>query len=131
MNRKKEIISLVIGFLGVILSLFGVVLFNKYMLMSLPLVLRVILMIGIYWIIAVIPFIMILRDKKPLFDYGFFREHIFKQVMIGLALGVAMSLVFTLVPHLLGFGAYVDNGKRYQYLWQFIYESPFLHLCCY
>ena len=122
MNRKKEIISLVIGFLGVILCLFGVVLFNKYMLMSLPLVLRMILMIGIYWIIAVIPFIMILRDKKPLFDYGFFREHIFKQVMIGVALGVAMSLVFTLVPHLLGFGAYVDNGKRYQYLWQFIYE---------
>ena len=122
MNRKKEIISLAIAFLGAMLCLFGVVLFNKYILMSLPLVLRMILMIVIYWIIAVIPFIIILRDKKPLSDYGFFREHIFKQVIIGLILGLAMSLVFTLVPHLLGLGAYVDNGKRYQYLWQFIYE---------
>lgn len=33
-----------------------------------------------------------------------------------------MSFVLTLLPHLFGFGAYVDNGKRYQYIWQFIYE---------
>lgn len=122
MSRKKEMISLAIGFLGVMLCLFGVVSFSKYILMSLPLVLRMVMMIVIYWILAVIPFIIMLRDKKSLSDYGFFRVHLFKQVMIGLALGVAMSLVFTLVPHLLGFGTYVDNGKRYKYLWQFIYE---------
>ena len=122
MNRKKEIISLAIGFLGVMLCLFGVVLFNKYILMSLPLVLRMLLMIVLYWSIAVIPFIIMLRDKRPLSDYGFFRKDIFKQVMIGSALGVAMSLVLTLIPHLLGFGAYVDNGKRYNFLWQFVYE---------
>lgn len=33
-----------------------------------------------------------------------------------------MSLVLTLVPHLVGFGAYADNGKRYIHLWQFAYE---------
>lgn len=31
-------------------------------------------------------------------------------------------MILTLLPHLFGFGEYVDSGKRYKYLWQFLYE---------
>ena len=33
-----------------------------------------------------------------------------------------MPVLLTLIPHLIGFGEFVDSGKRYKYLWQFIYE---------
>ena len=104
------------------LGIWGIVLFNKFILMSLPLALRMVMMIVTYWVPAVVPFIIMLRDKSPLSDYGFYKDHIFKQVLIGLTLATAMSLVFTLFPHLLGYGQYVDSGKRYTFLWQFIYE---------
>ena len=38
MDRKKEIISLILGFLGSMLGLIGVATFNQYILMSLPLI---------------------------------------------------------------------------------------------
>ena len=122
MNKKKEKFKLIIGFLGAMLGIWGIVLFNKFILMSLPLALRMVMMIVTYWVPAVVPFIIMLQDKSPLSDYGFYKDHIFKQVLIGLTLATAMSLVFTLFPHLLGYGQYVDSGKRYTFLWQFIYE---------
>lgn len=122
MNKKKEKFKLIIGFLGAMLGIWGIVLFNKFILMSLPLALRMVMMIVTYWVPAVVPFIIMLRDKSPLSDYGLYKDHIFKQVLIGLTLATAMSLVFTLFPHLLGYGQYVDSGKRYTFLWQFIYE---------
>lgn len=122
MDKKKESITLIIGFLGAMLILFGVVMFNQYVLMSLPLVLRMILMIVFYWCIALLPIIMMLYSKDRLLDYGFRKEGIFKQIFIGIALGVAMSLVFTLLPHLLGYGEYFSSSKDYSYLWQYIYE---------
>ena len=48
MNKKKEIFNLTIGFLGAMLGLLGVVLFNKYICMSLPLALRMVMMIVTY-----------------------------------------------------------------------------------
>ncbi len=122
MEKKKEIIRLVIGFLGSMLGCFGVISFNQYLLMSLPLAMRMMLMIAVYWLIALIPIIIMLYDKTPSSYFGFEKEGKLKQVCIGVLLGLAMSLVFTLLPHLLGFGAYVDTGKRYQFLWQFVYE---------
>lgn len=122
MDRKKETISLIIGFLGSMLGLFGVVMFNQYILMSLPLAVRMIMMIVTYWAIAIVPIIIMFRDKKPVSEYGFCREHVFRQILIGVVLGMAMSAVFTLTPHLLGFGEYFDSGKRYLYLWQYVYE---------
>ena len=41
---------------------------------------------------------------------------------MGVLVGIAMSFILTLIPHLAGFGEFVDSGKRYKYLWQFIYE---------
>ena len=122
MSKKKEWICLIAGFLGAMLGLYGVVVFNQFVLSSLPLGLRMVGMVFIYWLIALIPIIVMLVNKDKLADYGFSSDKKKFQVITGILIGVAMSFVLTLIPHLLGLGEYVDNGKRYKYLWQFIYE---------
>ena len=122
MEKKKEWIYLIVGFLGVMLGLIGVVLFNQFVLMSLPLAVRMISMIFVYRLIALIPVIIMFAVKDKLSEYGFSKEKISLQIILGVAIGVVMSFILTLLPHLLGFGEYVDSGKRYEYLWQFIYE---------
>ena len=120
-EKKKELVSLIIGYLGAFLGLFGVVSFNQFVLMSLPLGLRMASMIVIYWLIALIPVIVMAVRKDKFADY-WNTDKIGYQILTGVLIGIAMSLVLTLVPHLAGFGAYVDSGKRYIYLWQFVYE---------
>ncbi len=122
MSKKKEWICLIVGFLGAMLGLYGVVLFNQFVLMSLPLGLRMVSMVFIYWLIALIPIIVMLVNKDKLEDYGFRIDKKKFQVITGILIGVAMSFVLTLIPHLLGLGKYVDSGERYEYLWQFIFE---------
>lgn len=122
MRAKKEWLCLVVGFLGAILGLYGVISFNQFVLMPLPLGLRMVSMPIIYWLIAVIPIIVMFISKDKLADCGFSKSKIATQVLVGVFVGIAMSLILTLVPHLFGFGAYVDSGKRYRYAWQFVYE---------
>ena len=122
MSKKKEWICLIVGFLGAMLGLYGVVVFNQFVLSSLPLGLRMVSMVFIYWLIALIPIIVMPVNKDKLADYGFRSDKKKFQIITGILIGVAMSFVLTLIPHLLGLGKYVDSGERYQYLWQFIYE---------
>ncbi len=122
MSKKKEWICLIVGFLGAMLGLYGVVAFNQFVLMSLPLIIRMIGMILVYWLIALIPIIVMLVNKDKLTDYGFSKGKMEFQITVGILIGIAMSFILTIIPHLFGFGEYVDSGKRYQYLWQFIYE---------
>ncbi len=122
MSKKKEWISLIVGFFGAMLGLCGVIAFNQFVLMSLPLGLRMASMLLIYWLIALVPIIVMLVNKDKLVDYGFSKDKIVLQIIVGVLIGIAMSLILTLIPHLFGFGEYVDSGKRYKYLWQFIYE---------
>ncbi len=126
MSRKKNIISLVIGIVGVCIGMAALLLFNKYALMSFPIGARMPLMIITYYLPAIAPIILAIVNKEKLTDFGFRKEKIGLQILIGLGLGIGMSLVFTLVPHLLGLGEYVDNGMRYKYLWQFIFEFTYL-----
>ncbi len=122
MNKKKEWINLIVGFLGAILGLIAVILFNQFVLMSLPLESRMISMIVVYWLIALAPIIIIFVNNDKLADYGFSKEKIILQITVGVVIGIAMSFILTLLPHLFGFGEFVDNGKRYVYLWQFIFD---------
>lgn len=122
MSKKKEIISLIIGFVGVVAGLYGVVSFNRFVLMSLPIVIRMVCMILTYWLIALIPAIVMIVNKDQLTDYGFSKEKIGMQIIVGILIGTVMSVLLTLIPHLISFGEFVDSGKRYKYLWQFIYE---------
>lgn len=120
-EKKKELVSLIIGYVGSFLGLYGVISFNRFVLMSLPLGLRMVCMIVTYWLIALIPVIVMLVRKDNFADY-WNTDRIGYQILTGVLIGTAMSLVLTLVPHLAGFGEYVDGGKRYTYLWQFAYE---------
>lgn len=122
MSKKKEIISLIIGFGGAVAGLYGVVSFNQFVLMSLPLGIRMVSMILTYWLIALIPAIVMIVNKDKLTDYGFSKEKIGLQIIVGILIGMGMSVLLTLMPHLIGFGEFVDSGKRYKYLWQFVYE---------
>lgn len=79
-------------------------------------------MLLIYWLIALIPIIVMFVNKDKLVEYGFSKDKIKFQIIVGFLIGIAMSVILTLLPHLFGLGEYVDSGKRYQYLWQFIYE---------
>jgi len=122
MGKKKEWISMIVGFLGAMLGLYGVVAFNQFVLMSLPLGMRMVCMALVYWLIALIPVIAMIVNKDKLVDYGFCKSKIGLQIFVGVLVGIAMSFILTLIPHLAGFGEFVDSGKRYKYLWQFIYE---------
>lgn len=120
-EKKKELVSLIIGYLGAFFGVYGVISFNQFVLMSLPLGLRMVCMMVTYWLIALVPVIIMIVSKDKIADY-WNTDKVGYQILTGVLIGTAMSLVLTLVPHLAGFGAYVDNGKRYIYLWQFVYE---------
>lgn len=119
---KKAVRDLILGFAGSILGLVLVILFNQYLLMLLPLPARMVSMIPVYWLIALAPFVIKALRGDRLADYGFSAEKLPCQILTGLTIGVLMSLVLTLLPHLAGLGSWVDNGTRYQHPWQFVYE---------
>ena len=111
MSKKKERIFLIVGVLGAMLGGYGVVAFNRYVLLSLPLVLRMVSMPIVYWLIALIPIIVMFVNKDKLVEYGFCKDKIQSQIIVGIFIGIAMSVVLTLIPHLVGFGEFVDSGK--------------------
>ena len=75
----KKYIEIIISIIGVFLTLYGVRCFNQYVLMSLPLIIRMILMIIMYLLIAIIPFIFCIKHKINLL---FKKEKIIKQIII-------------------------------------------------
>lgn len=93
-EREKIIIQMVIAIIGVVGGLLGVNAFNQYVLMSLPLFARMVLMIVTYWLIALVPFCIVLFNKEKWSDYGFSKEKIGCQVLIGLGIALCMSFVF-------------------------------------
>ena len=119
---NKIIIQIVIAIIGVVAGLLGVYAFYQYVLMNLPLVVRMILLIVTYLSIALVPFCIVLFNKDKWSDYGFSKKKIGYQVLIGLGIALCMSFVFTVIPHLAGKSDWVNNQKQYQYMWQFVYD---------
>lgn len=122
MKKSKELFSIVVAVLGSFLSAYGVITFNQSILASLPLGMRMLAAIVGYWFIALVPILVMVITKDRLRDYGFTSDKTSRQVVIGLTIGILMSVILTLIPHLLGLASYLDSGKNYQYLWQFIFE---------
>lgn len=119
---KKIIIQIVIAIIGAVAGLLGVNVFNQYVLMNIPLVWRMVGMIVTYLPIAIVPFCIAIFNKDKWSDYGFSKERIGYQVLIGLVIALCMSFVFTVIPHLAGKSDWVNNQHQYQYMWQFIYD---------
>lgn len=121
-NKKRELSDIVLGLLGTLLALYGLTVFNQHTLMTLSLGVRMMAMILTYWLVAIVPIIIMLIRKENLFDYGFTKDNICQQILVGILVGIAFSVVLTLIPHILKLGNLVDSGKRYTHLWQFAYE---------
>lgn len=70
-ERKKIIIQVIIAIIGVVGGSLGANAFNQYVLMNLPLVVRMVLMIVTYLPIAMVPFGIVLFNKDKWSEYGF------------------------------------------------------------
>ena len=122
MNKRRELTEIVLGLLGTLLALYGLTVFNQHTLMTLSLGARMIAMILTYWLVATVPIIIMLIHKENLINYGFTKDKTCQQILVGILIGIAFSVVFTLIPHIFKLGNLVDSGKRYTHLWQFVYE---------
>ena len=100
MEKKDKTLAwvgLIIGLIGIFSALFGVVAFNRYVVMLIPLIPRMITVIVSYWIVAAVPILVMIFSKDKVSDLGFTKEKIGLQILIGVLLGIGMSLVLTLV----------------------------------
>lgn len=100
----------------------GVILFNRSVLKTLPIGLRMIGAISTSLLTVLVPLIITILNKDSSESLGFEKEHIRKQIIIGICIAFILSFLFTLIPHLAGLSMLVDNGKRYTQAWQFAYE---------
>lgn len=122
MSKKNLVIESILGIIWSMVALWGVVCFNSYILMNLPLLIRMELSIVLYLIMAVGPLLLMIRAGDTWTDYLFSREKIGVQIIVGIGIGLIMSAILTLPLFLTGHGQWSDNGKHYQFLWQYLYE---------
>lgn len=124
-QAKLSVMHLVIAVCSICVTLFGLWMFNQHLLMSLSLPLRMILMIVTQWLLFLGPGILMITNKENLSDIGFRKEKLLSQIGIGVLLAFAMSLVFTVLPIMLGFKDMVGSTtytKAWQFVYQFIYS---------
>lgn len=121
-NKRKQLIEFILGITWSMLALWGVVCFNRYVLMSLPLLTRMIICIAMYLCIAIGPLLIMALAGDTWKDYLFSRERIGMQIAVGIGVGLIMSLFLTLPLFLTGHGEWSDNGKHYAFMWQYVYE---------
>ncbi len=124
-STKKQISMIVLAILLEFSVLFAIILFQKSVLVSLPLATRAILSIVIPWLQLFVPFVFMKLYKISLFQIGFSKSKLTSQVFIGSILGISMSLIFTVLPILLGFKDMVGSTS-YTQTWQFCYEFVYM-----
>lgn len=122
MKKKNLWLEMVIGISWSIIALWGVICFNSFILMNLPILSRMVLSIVLYLCMSIGPLLVMIYVGDTLADYLFSKEKIGKQIFIGICIGLVMSLILTLPLFLTGHGESSDNGHHYQFLWQFMYE---------
>lgn len=120
-KSSNSIIQLIVAIIGVFITIFGVSMFNRYLLMQFPIGVRMVLMIVSQWIIMLVPAILIMVNKDKLSYFGMVTENISHQILIGVILALLMSLILTIVPILLGFKEKIGNTSYYK-PWQFAYD---------
>lgn len=120
-NVKSSMMQLVIAVCGVFAAVFGLSMFNQHLLMSFPLPLRMVLMIVTQWVLSLVPAILMIVNKEKLSSIGFKKEKITLQIGIGVLLALAMSLVLTVLPIMLGFKDMVGS-TTYTQVWKFVYQ---------
>jgi len=124
-NTRHSIVQLMVAIIGVFITIFGITMFNRYLLMQFSLGVRMLLMIVTQWSMMLVPIILVKINRDKFRDYWMITENIPKQIMIGIILALFMSLFLTIVPILLGFKEMVGSTS-YSQPWQFIYEFVYV-----
>lgn len=124
-DYKSNMIQLVIAVAGVFAALFAVIMFNRYLLMELPLYARMVLLFVLQWLPAIAPVIIMLTVKDKLSGFGFYINKAAAQVLTGFVIAAVMSALLTVIPIMLGMKDWVGS-YTYTEPWKFIYE---LFLC--
>lgn len=122
MDKKREWTGLIIGFLGSVLGLYGVIVCNHLLSILLPPGVMMVCTPVVYWLIAVIPIVMMIIYKDKLTDLGFVKEKPGYQILVGVLVAMGMSFVLTVIPYLVGWGKFIYNDDGYQNFWQYVYE---------
>lgn len=120
-NAKSSMIHLVIALCGTFVILLGITMFNQHLLKLFSLPLRMILVIVNQWLLFLVPGILMIVNKEKIRDLGFSKEKLLSQIGIGLLLAFSISLVFTVVPIMLGYKDMVGT-TRFTEIWKFVYE---------
>lgn len=120
-KNKLPVIQLIIAVISAFIAVFGLSMFNQYLLMSFSLPIRMVLMIVTQWLMLIGLGVLMFVNKEKLTDIGFRKDKILVQIGIGIILAIAMSLVLTVVPILLGFKDMVGSIK-YTETWKFVYQ---------
>lgn len=120
-KKTRLIIDLSISVIYVLLAVFAIVMFNNYILMSLPLAVRMIAMLLSQWCVLIVPLIMMKVRKEKLSGLGFTKERLGGQILTGIILAFVLSFCLTVLP-ILTIGKENIVGSHYQYLWQFIFD---------
>lgn len=120
-KNKKPIIQLIIAIIGVFAALLGIIEFNQYFLMDIPIYGRMVVLIVMQWLLFLVPGILMLIGKEKMCDLGFTAKNILRQILIGVGIALIMSAIFTVIPILLGF-KYMVGSTNYTQMWQFAYQ---------
>ena len=124
-KRENDTISLTVGFMGSMLGVWLIRMFNIKLISFLPIAVRAPLVMILYWLVALIPIMVIRHDKLPLKALGFEKKGLLKQILLGIGLGLGTSLLLTGVPFFAGFGRMVSSQNLYTQPRQFAYEFAY------
>lgn len=116
-----SIIQLMVTIIGVFITLFGITMFNRLLLMQFPIGVRMLLMVVTQWSIMLVPAILIRINKEKFSDFWMITENIPHQILIGVILALLISLFMTIIPILFGFKEMIGSTS-YSQPWQFVYE---------
>ncbi len=120
-SSRTELLLLFAAVIGVFGGVVTVNLFIRNAFNGLPVPVKMPLAFVIQWVLMLVPaMIMILRDES-FEEFLPPKEKPGMQILAGLGIAAVFSVVLTLVPHLAGFGSWVEGGYFYTELWMYIY----------
>lgn len=108
MSKRKHWFSLIFGMGWVFLCLILVTFALRNLPSSFPSPLRLTLKILAYWLIVAVPLVSSIKNRDRFWE----SKTLLLQLAWGLVIGGGISLLLTLVPHLLGWGQYVGGSKH-------------------
>ncbi|MEL7603812.1 MAG: type II CAAX endopeptidase family protein [Bacillota bacterium] len=117
----RPVMQFILTICSVFIVVFGLKLFNQYLLFKFSLISRMGLMIITQWTLFFVPGLLMLTQNEKLSDIGFSNERIPKQILLGILLALLMSAILTVLPILVGLKDMVGSAS-YTHAWQFAFE---------